>query len=65
MEILSEYLPKPLSDEEAKALVQEAITESKATSKAQMGQVMKIATEKAAGRVDGKTLSQYVREALP
>ena len=65
MEILNQYLPKPLSDEEVKALVQEAIAESKATSKAQLGQVMKIATEKAGGRVDGKTLSQYVREALP
>jgi uncharacterized protein YqeY len=65
MEMLNQYLPKPLSDEEVKALVQEAIAESKATSKAQLGQVMKIATEKAAGRVDGKTLSQSVREALP
>jgi uncharacterized protein len=46
-------------------LVQDAITESKATSKAQLGQVMKIATEKAGGRVDGKTLSQVVRDALP
>ena len=64
-EILTEYLPKPLSDEEIKALVQDAITESKATSKAQLGQVMKIATEKAAGRVDGKTLSQVARDALP
>lgn len=65
MEILTQYLPKPLSDEEIKALVQDAISESKATSKAQLGQVMKIATEKAAGRVDGKTLSQHVRDALP
>jgi hypothetical protein len=54
-----------LSDQEIKVLVQDAITESKATSKAQLGQVMKIATEEAAGRVDGKTLSQIVREALP
>ena len=64
-EILTEYLPKPLSDQEIKTLVQDAITESKATSKAQLGLVMKIATEKAGGRVDGKTLSQIVREALP
>ena len=61
----AQYLPKPLSEEEIKALVLEAITEADATSKAQLGQVMKIATEKAAGRVDGKTLSQSVREALP
>jgi hypothetical protein len=58
-------LPKALSEAEIKALVQEAIKEANATSKAQLGQVMKIATERAAGRVDGKTLSQHVRDALP
>jgi hypothetical protein len=65
MEILGQYLPKALSGAEIKALVQEAIKEANATSKAQLGQVMKIATERAAGRVDGKTLSQHVRDALP
>src|SRR5580704_621202 len=65
MEMLGQYLPKPLSEPEIKALVQEAIKEANATSKAQLGQVMKIATERAAGRVDGKTLSQQVRDALP
>jgi uncharacterized protein len=65
MEVLGQYLPKPLSEAEIAALVQEAISESKATSKAQLGQAMKIATEKAAGRVDGKTLSQHIRDALP
>jgi uncharacterized protein len=65
IEILSQYLPKALSEAEIKALVQEAIKEANATSKAQLGQVMKIATERAAGRVDGKTLSQQVRDALP
>jgi uncharacterized protein len=65
MEILGQYLPKALSEAEIKALVQEAIKEANATSKAQLGQVMKIATERAAGRVDGKTLSQHVRDALP
>ncbi len=65
MEMLGQYLPKALSEAETKALVQEAIKEANATSKAQLGQVMKIATERAAGRVDGKTLSQHVRDALP
>jgi uncharacterized protein YqeY len=65
IEVLSQYLPKALSEAETKALVQEAIKEANATSKAQLGQVMKIATERAAGRVDGKTLSQQVRDALP
>ena len=47
-----------------KQLVKDAIAQVGATSKAQMGAVMKIATEKAAGRVDGKTLSQAVQKAL-
>jgi uncharacterized protein len=65
IEFLTDYLPKALSEEEIKTLVRDAIAQAEATSgKAQMGIVMKIATEKAAGRVDGKTLSQAVREAL-
>lgn len=64
IEYLSEYLPKPLSDDEILLLVKEAIAEAGATSKAQMGVVMRIATERAAGRVDGKTLSQVVQKAL-
>jgi uncharacterized protein len=64
IEYLSEYLPKPMSDDEVLRLVKESIAEAGATSKAQMGTVMKIATERAAGRVDGKTLSQVVQKAL-
>jgi uncharacterized protein len=64
IEYLSEYLPKPMSDDEILLLVKEAIAEAGATSKAQMGAVMRIATERAAGRVDGKTLSQVVQKAL-
>jgi uncharacterized protein YqeY len=64
IEYLLEYLPKPLSDDEVLSLVKEAIAEAGATSKAQMGAVMRIATERAAGRVDGKTLSQVVQKVL-
>lgn len=62
--ILSRYLPAQLSPEELTALVKEAIAEAGATSKAQMGAVMKIATPKAAGRADGKALSQEVQKQL-
>ncbi len=62
--ILSAYLPQNLSPDEVTALVKEAIAEAGATSKQQMGAVMKIATAKAAGRADGKTLSVAVKEAL-
>jgi uncharacterized protein YqeY len=63
--VLSAYLPKSLSPEEVMALTQDAIAEAGATSKRQMGAVMKIATAKAAGRADGKTLSAAVQKLLP
>lgn len=65
MEILATYLPKAMTPEEISVLVKEAIAESGATSKAQMGLAMKAATAKAAGRVDGKALSQEVQRQLP
>ena len=64
IEVLSGYLPKALSAEEIAHLVKEAIAEAGATSKQQMGAVMKIATAKAAGRADGKTLSAAVQKLL-
>jgi uncharacterized protein YqeY len=63
--ILETFLPAGLTGAEIEKLVKEAIAESGATSKAQMGLVMKIATPKAAGRVDGKTLSALVQKLLP
>jgi len=63
--ILETFLPAGLTGAEVEKLVKEAIAESGATSKAQMGLVMKIATPKAAGRVDGKTLSALVQKLLP
>ncbi len=62
--ILQEFLPAALSDAELEALVKEAIAEAGATSKAQMGAVMKLASAKAAGRADGKTLSALVGRLL-
>ena len=64
IEILSGYLPKPLTDEEVASIVHAAIAEAGASSKAQMGQVMRIVNEKAAGRADGRTLSEAVQKAL-
>jgi uncharacterized protein len=64
IEFLTEYLPQPLEEDEINQLVKDAIAEGGATSKAQMGAVMKIATEKAEGRVEGKKLSQAVQKAL-
>jgi uncharacterized protein YqeY len=64
IEVLSGYLPQPLTAEEVSEIVRAAIKETGASSKAQMGQVMKIVNEKAAGRADGKTLSEAVQKAL-
>jgi uncharacterized protein YqeY len=64
IDYLTEYLPAPLAESEIQQLVREAVKEVGATSKAQMGAVMKVATEKAAGRVEGKVLSQAVQRIL-
>jgi hypothetical protein len=64
IEVLNAYLPAQLSAEDISAIVQAAIAEAGATSKAQMGAVMKIAQAKANGRADGKALSQAVQKLL-
>ena len=64
LEILNSYLPKGLSTDELSALVRETIAEVGATSKAQMGAVMKALQAKVAGRADGKTVSQEVQKQL-
>ena len=64
IEILNVYLPKPLSAEEIATIVKESIAEAGATSRKEMGAVMKILNEKAAGRVDGRTLSAEVQKQL-
>ena len=64
MEVLGAYLPQQLSEVQIDQIVSEATAETGATSKSQMGSVMKVVTSKAAGRADGKTLSQAVQKAL-
>jgi len=63
-EILQAYLPQPLAAAELEELVRSVIAEVGATTKAQMGQVMKLATERAAGRADGRALSAAVGAQL-
>jgi uncharacterized protein len=64
LEILNGYLPKGLSPDELSTLVRETIAEVGATSKAQMGAVMKALQAKVGGRADGKTLSAEVQKEL-
>jgi uncharacterized protein YqeY len=63
--VLQAYLPQPLTDTELREIVQASIAEIGATSKAQMGAVMKVAVARSAGRADGRALSAAVSAALP
>ena len=65
IEILNAYLPRQLSAAEVEALVKAAIAEAGATSKKDMGAVMKLVNAKSAGRADGRTLSAEVQKQLP
>lgn len=62
--LLENYLPAAMSGEELAALVQQAIAETGATGKAQMGAVMKAVMAKAAGRTDGKSVNAEVQKQL-
>ena len=65
MAMLESFLPPPLSPEELEQLVQAVIQELGATSKKEMGPVIKAVQAKAAGRADGKTISAVVGRRLP
>jgi uncharacterized protein YqeY len=62
--VLNHYLPQAMSAEELQKIVAETIAEAGATSRAQMGAVMKALQAKVAGRADGKTLSAEVQKQL-
>ncbi len=62
--ILNTYLPQGMKVDELAKVVRETIAELGATSKAQMGAVMKALQAKVGGRADGKTLSSEVQKQL-
>ncbi|MFN7560243.1 MAG: GatB/YqeY domain-containing protein [Prosthecobacter sp.] len=62
--VLEKYLPAAMSTEDLVKLVEAVIAEVGATSKKEMGAVMKVLQERAAGRADGKTLSSEVSKRL-
>ncbi|MFZ4484048.1 MAG: GatB/YqeY domain-containing protein [Chthoniobacterales bacterium] len=62
--LLEAYLPAALPADELAALVREAVAETSATGKAQMGAVMKVVMAKAAGRTDGKAVNAEVQKQL-
>ena len=63
-ELIENYLPQQLSDEELAALVAEAVAETGASEQKQMGQVMSALMPKVGGRADGKRVSAAVRQKL-
>ncbi|HWJ27653.1 MAG TPA: GatB/YqeY domain-containing protein [Flavisolibacter sp.] len=64
MAVIERFLPKQLSEEELKAELRQVIAETGASSPADMGKVMGVATKKLAGRADGKAISAAVKELL-
>ena len=64
LEILEEFMPEPLSEEEIEEIVDDAIAEVGATSMADLGRVMADVMPQIAGRADGSQVSQIVREKL-
>lgn len=64
IEILLEYLPQQLSEEEIKQIIVESATEVGANSIKDMGKVMSIVRPKVLGKADGKLVSQLVKEFL-
>jgi uncharacterized protein YqeY len=64
LRVLEKYLPESMSGEELTALVSQTIGDVGATGPKDMGKVMPVAIERAAGRADGRRLSTAVREEL-
>ncbi|MDB5203237.1 MAG: GatB/YqeY protein [Ferruginibacter sp.] len=64
MAVIERFLPKQMTAEEIKTAVQAIITETGASSAADMGKVMGIASKQLAGKADGKTISGIVKELL-
>ncbi|MBI2281223.1 MAG: GatB/YqeY domain-containing protein [Bacteroidetes bacterium] len=64
IEVLSTYLPKQMEEIEVRKIIQEIITQTGATSVADMGKVMGAAMAKLSGKADGKLISVLVKELL-
>src|SRR5690349_15506852 len=64
IEVIEKFLPQQLSAEELQLEIKKIIAETGATSSADMGKVMGVATKKLSGKADGKTISATVRDLL-
>jgi uncharacterized protein len=62
--IIDAYLPEQISEDELQTMVADALAETGAESQRDMGKVMSAVMEKAAGRADGRRVSELVKERL-
>ena len=62
--IIEKFLPKQMSSDELKSVIQKIIADTGASSPADMGKVMGVATKQLAGKTDGKSISTMVKELL-
>lgn len=64
IKVIEQFLPKQMTPEELKVALQQIIADTGASSPADMGKVMGVATKSLAGKADGKTISAAVKELL-
>ena len=64
LQIIEQYLPKMMTDEEIKIIVTNSIEETGAQSLSDIGKVMPIIMKKGAGKIDGKKAQLFLREFL-
>ncbi|MFB9280058.1 GatB/YqeY domain-containing protein [Cohnella cellulosilytica] len=64
IEIISEYLPRQLTEEEIKAIVVQTMQETGASSKADLGKLMGVLMPKVKGVADGKLVNAIVQQSL-
>ncbi|MEY3245698.1 MAG: hypothetical protein RL253_855 [Bacteroidota bacterium] len=64
LEVIEQFLPKQMSEEEIKTVVAEIVKQTGVTNMSGLGQVMGVATKQLAGKADGKVISAIVKELL-
>lgn len=64
IEVIKRYLPKQMSVEELTSAIGQIITNTGATSIKDMGKIMGLASKELAGKADGKTISEVVKQLL-
>ena len=62
--VIEEFMPEPMSEDDVERIIDDAIAETGATSLRDLGRVMADVMPQVAGRADGSTVSQLVREKL-